>query len=190
MTNVNINNSRHQGTTFIRTIAKCYNDKNPRLLTLEQWGMRNKNKLPTYCSDDYNFILQKNYQQYLLENKERIEKSSYELLLNDSDIEQTLSLSRIFITVQKTSVQGNLQLVLKTDEYNEVTLCDITDIEEQLNLSLRDINQQVNFAHALNTKNPDFTLVQGQKLLLRITGGFLLKDNVLVCSQSQPSLRH
>jgi hypothetical protein len=184
MKNVNINNVIQQGTIFIKTITKCNNEENAPLLTAEQWGMINQNSLPPYFSDDYSFILYKGYHQYLLENKDRIEKSSYELLLNDTELKQSVSLSRIFVTVQKAPMQGNIQLVLKTDNEDDVTLCDIKDVEEQLNLSKRFINQQVNFASALNEKTPNFCIHQGQKLLLRITGGFLLKDNILVCSQS------
>jgi len=184
MNTININSQNQQGSISIKTISKDNNEDNGGLLSPEQWEKRNRNILPAYCSDDYSFALHKGYQQYLFNNKERIEQSSYELLLNDTEIKQATSFTRIFVTFQKKIKQGNLQLVLKTHQTDEVTLCDIIDIEEQLNDSMRFINQQVDFARALHAKIPDFCIAHGQQLLLRITGGFLLKDNILVCSKS------
>jgi hypothetical protein len=184
MNNININPQNQQGNISIKTIPKDNNEENGGLLAPEQWEKRNRNILPTYYSDDYAFALHKGYQQYLLNNKERIEQSFYEVLLNDTEIKKITSFTRIFVTFQKKINQGNLQLVLKTHQSDEITLCDISDIEEQLTDSKRMINQQVDFARALHAKIPDFCIAHGQQLLLRITGGFLLKDNILVCSKS------
>lgn len=184
MNNININTQNQQGNVSIKTISKDNNEENGGLLAPEQWEKRNSNILPPYWSDDYAFALHKGYQQYLLKNKEYIEQSSYELLLNDTATQQETSFTRIFVTFQKKMDQGNLQLVLKTHQTDEITLCDIIDLEEQLTNSKRIINQQVDFARALHAKIPDFCIAHGQQLLLRITGGFLLKDNILVCSKS------
>jgi len=180
MKNVKINNSKRRCIISITTIDKS---NNCLLLTATEWGRKNKLILPPYYSNDYSFILHKKYQQYLIENQNRIQKYSYDILLNNVEIKQNVSFTRIFITFQQIFMQGNLQLVLKKDESDAITLCDLKDIRAQLNLSKRFIFQKIEFAHALNLKIPDFCISQGQKLMLRITGGFLLKDSVLVCSK-------
>jgi len=183
MTNTNISNSINDGDFTINRVIKINEDNNVELLNIQQWCFKNNHKLPDHWSDDYSYIADRSYHRYLLDNQISIERYSFDTLLNDVDDKQNVSFSKILITLQKTPMKANIQLILKTNEGDEVALCSLNDVEQQLNLSLHFINQQVDFANALNERIPDFCLPRGQKLILRVTGGFTLKANILICSK-------
>lgn len=183
MTKTNISNSINDGDFTTNRVIKINEENNVKLLSIQQWCYRNNHKLPAHWSDDYSYIADRNYYQYLLDNQISIEQYYFDTLLNDVDAKQNVSFSKILITLQKTPMKANIQLILKTNEGDEVALCSLKDVEQQLNLSLHFKNQQVDFANALNERIPDFCLPQRQQLILRVTGGFTLKANIIISSQ-------
>lgn len=109
-----------------------------------------------------------------------MQASQYEIELTNIKCERNARFSQTLLTVQVTPFTSNIQLVLKTKDGDEVSLCSLKEIAEEFDDELTFENQKINLAQALNQRVPDFCLPAGQQLLLRISGGILLTDNILL----------
>jgi len=128
----------------------------------------------------YDNAVEKQYQNYLDGVEAAIKIQQQDILLTNFVCKRNAKFTQILITVQTTQFECDIQLVLKTSEGDEVSLCSLKDVKDGFDSSLIFENQKVNFAHVLNQRIPGFCLPSGQQLLLRVTGGILLTDNILL----------
>ena len=105
------------------------------------------------------------------------------ILLTDAKSTKDTRINQIVVTLQTTPINGDMHLLLKTNDGDEVALCSLKDIKQSFEPSQHFINQKVDFAVVLNKRIKNFCLPVGQQLILRVKGGILLKENILVCAQ-------
>lgn len=178
MTNLPLSNEKHTPSTS--SVIKVTNDKTPDLLSKEQWAINYEDKLPGCWNTQYKSELDKQYSNYLDEIESAIQAHQQEIELTDFKCKRNATFSQILVTMQTTPFKSGMQLVLKTSNGDEVTLCSLKDLKEVLDVELTFEDQKINFAQTLNQRIPGFCLPSGQQLLLRVSGGILLTDNILL----------
>lgn len=178
MTNLPLSNEKYTPSTS--SVIKVISDNNPDLLSKDQWAIKHEDSLPGCWAIQYNTELDKQYSNYLDEIDSTVQAHQQEIELTDIKCKQNSTLSQILVTMQTTPFISDMQLVLKTRSGDEVTLCSLKDLKEVFDVELTFENQKINFAQALNQRIPEFCLPSGQQLLLRVTGGILLTDNILL----------
>ena len=146
-------------------------------MTTDEWCKENYKKLPNYCSEDYYEIVSILYQQYLSKIKYLVENHQSEILIINNNCE-TKIITKILITVQLSYFSGNISLILCDENRCKVTLVSISDLRS-LHENLENfVDCQINLIELLNENR--FYLGSGQSLTLRLTGGNLLTDNILI----------
>lgn len=180
MTNTNSSLSNEKKTAFLSSVIKVNNESNPDVLSKKQWAMKFEDNLPGCWTLQYQTELNNQYSQYLDEIEAGVQASQHEIELTDIKCERNARFTQILLTVQVTQFISNIQLVLKTSGGDEVSLCSLKEIAQDFDDELNFENQKINLAQALNQRIPDFCLPAGQQLLLRISGGILLTDNILL----------
>ncbi|RHW75010.1 hypothetical protein [Colwellia sp. RSH04] len=180
MTNTNSPLSNQKNTAFLSSVIKVNSESNPDALSKKQWAMKFEDTLPGCWTLQYQTELNKRYSHYLDEIEASVQASQHDIELTDIKCERNATFSQILLTVQITPFISNIQLVLKTSDKDEVSLCSLKEIAQEFDDELNFENQKINLAQALNQRIPDFCLPAGQQLLLRISGGILLTDNILL----------
>lgn len=178
MTNLSLSNEKHATSTS--SVIKVISDNNPDLLNKDQWAIKHEDKLPGCWTMQYNTELNKQYSDYLDEIENAAVAHQLEIELTDIKCKRNVTFSQILVTLQITPFMSDMQLVLKTSNGDEVTLCSLKDLKEVFDVELTFEDQKINFAQALNQRIPEFCLPEGQQLLLRVSGGILLTDNILL----------
>ncbi len=180
MTNLNVQpvNEKHVYST--PCVIKVNPEQNPDLLSKKQWEIKYEDDLPGCWTLQYSNELNTQYSAYLEKIESIIEANHHDIVLTDINCKKNATLSQILATVQTSQFKSDIQLVLQTSEGDEVSLCSLKDIKEGLDTELIFEDQRINFAQALNERIPGFCFPSGQQLLLRITGGILLTDNILL----------
>jgi len=178
MTNLPLSNEKY--TLSTSSVVKVISDNNPDLLSKDQWAIKHEDSLPGCWALQYNTELDKQYSNYLDEIESPVLAHEQEIELTDIKCKRNATFSQILVTMQTTPFMSGMQLVLKTSNGDEVTLCSLKDLKEVFDAELTFEDQKINFAHALNQRIPGFCVPSGQQLLLRITGGILLTDNILL----------
>lgn len=180
MTNANTPLSNKKRAAFLSSVIKVNNESNPNILSKKQWAMKFEDNLPGCWTLQYQTELNKHYSHYLDEIEASVQSYQQEVELTDIECERNARFSQILLTVQVTPFISNIQLVLKTSDGDEVSLCSLKEVAQEFDDELFFENQKINFAQALNQRIKDFCLPAGQQLLLRISGGILLTDNILL----------
>ncbi len=178
MTNLPLSNEKHATSTS--SVIKVISDNNSDVLSKDQWAIKHEDKLPGCWAMQYTTEQDKQYSNYLDEIESAVQAHQQEIELTDIKCKRNATFSQILVTVQTTPFMSDMQLVLKTSNGDEVTLCSLKDLKEVLDAELTFEDQKINFAQALNERIPGFCLPSGQRLLLRVTGGILLTDNILL----------
>jgi|GEM_PF-3610954 len=175
MTNLPL--SDEKCTTSLSSVIKVNSDN---VLSKKQWVIQHGDKLPELWAIQYTTERDKQYSNYLDEIESAIQAHQQDIELTDIKCKRNAVFSQILVTVQTTPFTCDIQLVLKTSDGDEVSLCSLKDVQEMFDTELTFENQKINFAQALNQRIPGFCLPSCQQLLLRITGGILLTDNILL----------
>ncbi|MGL1889187.1 MAG: hypothetical protein OCD76_21925 [Reichenbachiella sp.] len=178
MTNLPL--SHEKNATFTSSIIKVNCDNNPNILSKQQWAINDEDNLPECWTMQYKEALDEQYSIHLYEVGSFIQTHQQEIELTDIKCKKNVAFSQILLTVQATPFNGDIQLVLKTGEGDEVSLCSLKDLKERFDAKLIFEDQKINFAQTLNQRIPGFCLPSGQQLLLRVSGGILLTDNILL----------
>lgn len=178
MTNLPLSNEKHTASTS--SVIKVISENNLDMLSKARWAVKHEDALPGCWAIQYNTELDKQYSNYLDEIESAVQAHQQEIELTDIKCKRNATFSQILVTMQTTPFMSDMQLVLKTSNGDEVSLCSLKDLKEVLDAELTFDDQKINFAQALNQRIPGFCLPSGQQLLLRITGGILLTDNILL----------
>lgn len=183
MTNTNIDVSREKLIPATYGVIKVDESLNPALLTKNEWAIENEHRLPPFWEDEYSMMVNEFYHLYLLNSQFYIEQHQQDILLTNTKTKKNAFFSQILITLQTTSIEYRMSLVLKTSDGDEVSLCSLKDIDESFDPLQHFVSQQIDFAQALNKRISNFCLPVGQQLILRVKGGIFLKENILVCAK-------
>ncbi|TWX70428.1 hypothetical protein [Colwellia sp. C1TZA3] len=183
MTKTNINVTNEKLTLATTGVIGVDKNKAPKLLSKKQWAIENERRLPEFWTEDYPFMVNMHYQEYLLSNQFVVEQYQQYILITDAKTKKNTFLSQILVTLQTTPIKHDIQLILRTKEGEEVSLCSLKDVDIPFDPSQYFVNQQVDFAKVLNQRISSFCLPVSQQLYLRLKGGVLLKESVLVCSK-------
>ena len=143
MTNTNSPLSNEKNTAFLSSVIKVNNESNPDVLSKKQWAIKFEDKLPGCWAMQYLTELNNQYSQYLDEVEAGVQASQHETELTDIKCERNARFSQILLTVQVTPFISNIQLVLKTSNGDEVSLCSLKDISQEFDDELIFENQKV-----------------------------------------------
>jgi len=181
MINTIISVSNDQLVFSTNKVIKVPENRTPVLVSKKKWALENEDNLPPFWSDDYSFIVDDIYQKHLVDSKFDVEQYQQDILLSDPKAKRNAFFSQIQVTLQTTPIKGNVCLVLKNNEGDEVSLCSLKSFEKPFEPLQHFTDQQVDFAKALNQRISSFCLPVGQQLILRVMGGILVNGNILVC---------
>jgi len=180
MKNSNSTAANNKQLSSTPCVIKVNPDKNPDLLSKKQWENKYEDDLPGCWMLQYKDELDKQYSSYLDKIEPTLESQQQDISLTDVTCKRNATFSVILVTVQTSQFISDIQLVLQTSDGDEVSLCSLKYIKVGFDAELLFEDQRIDFAQALNERIPDFCLPSGQKLLLRVTGGILLTDNILL----------
>jgi hypothetical protein len=180
-TTIRVSNEKLVFTT--NKIIKVDEYRTPALVSKKKWALENKDNLPPLWHDDYNFIVDSIYQEHLVNSKFKVEQYQQDILLSDAKAMRNAFFSQIQVTLQTTPIKGDVCLVLRTNDGDEVSLCSLKSFEKPFEPLQHFTDQQVDFAKPLNQRITSFCLPVGQRLILRVRGGILVNGNILVCTK-------
>ncbi|PCI58749.1 MAG: hypothetical protein COB35_13075 [Gammaproteobacteria bacterium] len=165
----------------INTIAVVDQEKNPSITTYKQWLIDNAARLPPPWSEDHHFIATECYQRFiqLHQHDFNCHKHAIDLIENKSQTYQHIE--SVWVTLQTSDFAGKLSLVLG-DDYNEVTLASLKDIHLMEPIVPAYHERKIELFTAFTPELTHVCLKPGQEIYLRVIGGLLITDNILIHS--------
>jgi hypothetical protein len=181
MSQIQSSNSGEPITTNSR-IIKISDNFNPLILNKNQWIRENSYRLPVFYSDDYSFVVDLQYQNYLKYIEYSAENHSGEVTLSEPTETIVCEFNNILLTLQSTVFNGSIELILCECDGVEVVLCRLSDLNINDISTPHFVDHKVDIVDYLNIVLPYFKIMPSQTLKLHVSGGVLLTDNLLVCA--------
>ncbi len=147
-----------------------------QMLTKAQWIKENPTAVPSQHSDDYCYLVDTQYTEYLKCMRCTVEQHHHEILLSDPKSKKICEVKNILITLQSTFFNGAIRLIIKDSVGEEVSLCEFTELH--LNTFTNEHFENSKF-DLINYVNMDTLLLEPDKaLVLQLFGGVILSDNI------------
>jgi cobalamin biosynthesis protein CbiD len=174
---MNQHSHQHETTQYQNTLIKLPENINPPVLSYEQWqkaqrqlGKRRNNSYTNYSIN------------YLKKQIVTINNHQAEMVLLNGIEGKLIKIQQIICRFNIDFLTAKVRLILvenQAEQRVELTLNELSVTQHTIELMH---NLSVDIFESVNTQIPSFALRPNQQLILRVSGGVTLVDNILLVS--------